>query len=507
MTVSPALSTPEGPFRLADLVDDERRTAITQALDGVRWEMALRPGYQPGQAFCFLQHRAFPDDVFLGLRAWQSPINTQLLDSGAVLTVTVEPKFDNVKKRWGFAVKAEDHLIIAAGSTDTTPAPDNAAIASEKARAADTQSCLDKIRYLASWGNSDGSEQTRNIAAHCLDLDPSSQPRIDQAIKKGQEDGQLLKPFYRFGTRLGARLSKDREFQQTLQKLEQTHPNLVNRARESAMKGAKATARAAESRLLERSGLPVTKICPPQLAQTPQAAPLPAPTRTPLPAAVAATDLHPRDLRALAPAPAWRFLIDETGTVFGPEANQLRSGDRGLGRFLGLLMPRDGSELKPLPPGWHAVDQTISEIDRVIQAILDAPVGVLGITVQQLPDAAGERWAFGVIRLLDLVLRLLPIDGPTRLEVLIEQRGDDFRGGTQWPAVAEQARLRLAEAYPERGRLIELQIRTIRKKDSPFNGYVDALAFIASGSSQHPAPAWPPLDWPAPVCWAAMPRP
>jgi hypothetical protein len=195
--------------------------------------------------------------------------------------------------------------------------------------------------------------------------------------------------------------------------------------------------------------------------------------------------LHPRDLRALDQQPAWQLLIDETGKAFGPEASRLSGNDRTLGRFVGLLLPSRDSDLAPLRPGWHAIDQTIDEIDRVIQAILDAPVGIIGITVKQLPEAPGERWAFGVIRLIDLVLRLMPLEAPTRLEVLIEQRKGDFQGRSQWPAVAAQARLRLAEAYPERARWIELDIRTIAKEDSSYNGYVDALAFINSGASEH----------------------
>jgi len=485
MTEPPTPAIPEGRFRIADLADEARRTAITRLLDGVRWEMLVRPDYKPGKKYGFLTHAAFPDAVFFHLNTLQLPPNSEQCIPGGVLSVEVEPRFNHTKKRWGFATKAGgERVSLPAEPSPTASAPGTDAAEKEQEPPTNLQRHLRKIRFFASWGNGAGNRDASHLSAQCLDLDPTSQSLIDQAILNGQEDGRLLEPFYSLGRRLGTAFAEDAVFQQALQKLEQQGPALVERAQKQAAKGAAAAARDREAKNLERQGLNITNIRAPQ-GRAPMASPLPAPSQTPLPARAPTADLHPRDVRALSPRPAWRLLIDETGIQFGLAANQLSPADRELGRVLGLLIPRNGSGLEPLSRGWHAVDQSIGEIDRVIQAILDAPVGVIGITVQQLPDAAGERWAFGVIRLLDLVLRLLPIDGPTRLEVLIEQRGHDFKGGTQWPAVAEQARLRLAEAYPERGRWIELQVRAIRKTDSPFNGYVDALAFIASASAAH----------------------
>ncbi|WP_200246726.1 hypothetical protein [Lamprobacter modestohalophilus] len=303
-------------------------------------------------------------------------------------------------------------------------------------------------------------------------------------MKLGRGDENLLNAFYNLGRRLGKSFVTDPVFLEKLQQLNDRRPDLTGNAWFNVRKGATAAKRGADAGKRRRQGQPVSKIRAPQQVSAPSPKALPALEKTDLPLAQP-TALHPRDLRALNPQPVWQLLIDETGTAFGLEAGGLSADDRTLGRFVGLLLPAEQQGLAPLPVGWHAVDQGIDEIDRVVQGILDAPVGVIGITVQQLPQAPGERWAFGVIRLIDLVLRLMPLDELTRLEVLIEQRGRVFKGGTQWPAVAEQARLRLAEGYPERAQQVELTIRTITKQDSPYNGYVDALAFIASGSSEH----------------------
>lgn len=355
------------------------------------------------------------------------------------------------------------------------------------APSAELQKHLKNLRQLASWGKGIDDPELKALVDRCLSLDTECQPRIDEVIAKGGEEHRLLQPFYRYGTRLGEAFASHPDYLAAMSSLKRQRPDLAQRARTQAEKGAAAAARYLEARKRTREGKPVTRVRAPGTATGPSSTPLPAPSRTDLPAGTKPASLHPRDLRALSPRPAWQLLIDETGTEFGPAATTLPTADRCLGRFVGLLLPATESDhgLKPLSTGWHAVDRTIDDIDQVIQAILDAPVGVLGITVQQLPAAPGERWAFGVIRLVDLALRLLPMEGPTRLEVLIEQRGHDFKGGTQWPAVAEQARLRLAEVYPERGSWLDLHIRTIRKTDSPYNGYVDALAFIAAQSADH----------------------
>ncbi|MEA3641657.1 MAG: hypothetical protein VBE63_17190 [Lamprobacter sp.] len=462
MTDTETNPQPTGPFFSKDLTDETRREEIARQLKGVRWRMTI-DGNQPSErVFGFLAHAEFPDGVFFSTRNLGPWAENGKLKPFTIVDVEVKLNFDDAKDRWGFAVAKANCVSIPT----------------------DLEFALKKLRhYVSSWQD-DGGAELPSLQSACLDIDPDCQSQIDQAMKLGRGDENLLNAFYNLGKRLGKSFATDPVFLEKLKQLNDRRPDLAGQAWTKARNAASAAKRGADAGKRRRQGQPVSKVRAPQQVSAAAAKPLPALGKTELPLAKS-TAWHPRDLRALEPQSAWQLLIDETGSEFGAEAGRLSERDRTLGRFVGLLLPATGHGLASLPTGWHAVDQGIDEIDRVVQGILDAPVGVIGITVQQLPQAPGERWAFGVIRLIDLVLRLMPLDGLTRIEVLIEQRGRVFKGGTQWPAVAEQARLRLAEGYPERAQQVDLSIRTITKQDSPYNGYVDALAFVASGSSEH----------------------
>ena len=180
----------------------------------------------------------------------------------------------------------------------------------------------------------------------------------------------------------------------------------------------------------------------------------------------------PHQLPLLAPRTSWTLLIDEGGEFSAVESGQVIAG----GKVVGLLIP-EGTQLAPLTAGWHAIEQTdLGEIDRVVQAVLDAPVGVLGLRTESLVGTLGDTWLTAVLELVGWVIRLVPLDGPTRLEVLVEQRGDHVHG-TRWQAGAVALRRFLAEVDPERAAQVDLSLRLIGKADSPWNGYVDALAF------------------------------
>lgn len=185
-------------------------------------------------------------------------------------------------------------------------------------------------------------------------------------------------------------------------------------------------------------------------------------------------------LTSQSPCPQWTLLIDEGGAI--PEA--LGQPAEGVeGRFVGLLVPQTVT-LPALPSGWHAVDQPDPrEIDRVVQAILDAPVGIHGITLSILPTSSADAWVTGVVELVHHVLGLIPLgDGMTRLEVLIEQRGEHV-AGAMWRAVTAAVLRDLALHDPERAARIALSLRLVSKHDAALNGYVDALAFTWSSPS------------------------
>ncbi len=179
-------------------------------------------------------------------------------------------------------------------------------------------------------------------------------------------------------------------------------------------------------------------------------------------------------IAALAPSARWTLLVDEGGAIPARIGDTISGTE---GRFVGLLLP-GGNELPALEPGWHAVEQPDpAAIDQVVQRVLDAPVGVLGLTLAALPGGTGDAWITGVLELVHWVCRLLPLgERDTALEVLVEQRGE-WVPAPAWDAMATAVLRTLAETDPARARRLHITLRLVTKTDSPWNGYVDALAF------------------------------
>ena len=176
------------------------------------------------------------------------------------------------------------------------------------------------------------------------------------------------------------------------------------------------------------------------------------------------------DIRNLKPQKAWTLLLDETGNDFGEVA-------RGsMGKFVGLLIAAPNSGLPPIRAGWHAKHEDSKEIDRVLQHVLNTSCGVIGLPVSALPKAHGERWLDGMRALIDWVLRLIPLDGPTQIDVVIEAR-PPYRPGMEPDAVCRDAVAMLARAWPERSALIELRISMQPKAGHALLPYVDAIAY------------------------------
>lgn len=339
---------------------------------------------------------------------------------------------------------------------------------------------LDEIEKYAAWDPPEsGKPQLDLVLAECRASYPDQETTIWKRLRRGEEARDLLKPFYDLGRIHG---KDSQEVKAALAKLKRSRFDLVWKANNQMERGARARHRHDETQKRRKHGKPISAVKLPSGPLQPSQAPATTPGQQPLPP-VSPPALHPKDIRGLQPSPAWTLLIDETGTTFDGAAEGLKPADRALGRLVGLLLP-ESHGLAPLPPGWHAVNQGIAEIDRVVQAILNTPAGVLGVTVQQLPLAPMERWTFGVLRLIDLVLRLLPLAGPTTLTVQVEQRAE-FSGGMEWSAIAYDAILRLSQAYPDRAARIQCRIQVIAKDGSPLNGYVDALAFIWGSPAPH----------------------
>jgi hypothetical protein len=331
--------------------------------------------------------------------------------------------------------------------------------------------CLSDIRKFASWDGPDGAKGLKAAKNLFVSQYPGNTIEVEQAIAKGLFEKDLYKKAYQLGF--------GKQSEEKLQELVDSVGASANDINYSRMKnqyfaGRNSRKRTDEQKKLKKKGAALSNVQPRSAS----------PVKTVLPKAPLSTrpcasqsipgNLHANDLRCLKPANHWQLIIDETGTTFDETA--IEASQKNLGRFVGIIVPAGRTVLPNLPLFWHAVDKSIDEIDRVVQSVLDAPVGVLGIDVRFVPVTPGERWMDGVALLIDWVLRLLPVEGKTRIEVMIEQRGL-FQAGQSWEIVRRDCLRRHAFAYPQRALQIDLDISVIEKKGTPLNGYADAIAF------------------------------
>ena len=175
-------------------------------------------------------------------------------------------------------------------------------------------------------------------------------------------------------------------------------------------------------------------------------------------------------VHALSTAQGWSLWIDETGDRF--------DGLGSLpGRVVGILVP-EGVSLPSLAENFHASACTDAQVDAAVQTVLDAPVGVFGVSVDGLGPAPGERWSDAVLELVAWVARLLPMppEGTVRLVVRVEQRGD-YAAGERWRLGVRDVLRRLSAHAPARAARLELSIQTVKKDGRTPLGQVDAVAF------------------------------
>ena len=185
--------------------------------------------------------------------------------------------------------------------------------------------------------------------------------------------------------------------------------------------------------------------------------------------------LAEHDISALTAAPSWELLIDETGSFEQGGPREAQS------KVVGVLVP-SGTVLPPLAPGWHAADRSLSEVDAAVQAVLDAPVGILGLPLAGM-TAGADPWVHAVLELLQWVLRLMPVGGPTKLTVSVEQRGE-HSSGSSWLAAITEVRRQLVHRHPNRYASLSIEVRVQGKADNPLNGYADAIAFTYGSTAQ-----------------------
>ena len=183
---------------------------------------------------------------------------------------------------------------------------------------------------------------------------------------------------------------------------------------------------------------------------------------------------HSNCLREQKPADCWTIYVDETGSNFDT-TQDLNSTPRQLGRVVALAVP-DGVELQKCN-GFHAVDRTFDEVDKVLQRVLDASIGVLGFSISD-ETARNRYWIGHVLHLVRWTLLQLPVptDGSKKqVNILIEQR-DSYGPCTDLKVLAQSLEGELAAIDPHRFQNLVLEMGFMGK-DHPMNGYVDVVAF------------------------------
>lgn len=192
---------------------------------------------------------------------------------------------------------------------------------------------------------------------------------------------------------------------------------------------------------------------------------------------------HPNSLRGQKSSINWNIFIDETGSVFDETARELSSFDQSVGKIVAVAIP--AGVVLDSADGFHARDSTFEQVDTMLQRVLEAPVGILGLNVQD-QTARHRYWIGHVLHLIRWALLQLPVpigNVGCKIQIYIEKRGR-FDEQTNLDVVREALEGEMRVLDPERYNSLELDLR-VMGKDHPMDGYVDAVAFTWGS----PAPA------------------
>ncbi|NNM52362.1 MAG: CRISPR-associated protein Csx16 [Pseudomonadales bacterium] len=189
---------------------------------------------------------------------------------------------------------------------------------------------------------------------------------------------------------------------------------------------------------------------------------------------------HPNSLRHLATAESWDVYIDETGSIFS-------EGDEGKGRgkHVALVVPC-GTKLPPINVEFHATKASHAEINKALQSLLNLPVGIVGVSLDDDVLLGQESWFAMVYHTIRLVLRLLPMTPgqETQVRFHVEQR-EPFVEGTPIESLRHTIEPELRVLSPERYAGLSVHLEIVAKNKLQGLSYVDAIAHTwGSGDSE-----------------------
>jgi len=313
----------------------------------------------------------------------------------------------------------------------------------------------------------DKKQKAQQLYTELTQRFPERSEEVKALRQRIKDANQLLNTIYQQAARHGRQLSKAQ-----LKRIEELDfYQLLERGQSQSKKGLAAFERKRESNKRRKEGKALSSVKPSKVVAEPALlkSELPAIQRLAFP--IDRSELHRNDIRGLKPWKSWTMLIDETGNNFETGQGHVKSA------FTSILVPEGRLKLPSLGLGWHATETNkLSEVDRVMQTILDHDIGVLGVSLDSIPATRSDRWLDGIISIIELALRLLPLDEPTHLLVKIENRAQ-YSPKYDLSDLEHLIMNRLGRAWPERARRIGLSLKIITKTQDARIGYADALAY------------------------------
>ena len=186
-------------------------------------------------------------------------------------------------------------------------------------------------------------------------------------------------------------------------------------------------------------------------------------------------------IQALEPARSYTVYIDETGSNFSTV-----DGARDEGKIVAIIVP-DGVELPEIGADFHSSSASSADLDSAFQILLDAPVGIFGLSLSATGLAGnGDRWTSCITQTMLWIMRHIPLPpppAPVSLRFIIEERGH-VRAAADLALTAGTMMQTLMAENPARARQLETPKVTVTEKDDPYLPYADVVAYTWFGGNQ-----------------------
>ena len=336
----------------------------------------------------------------------------------------------------------------------------------------DEYKVLEEVQKLASW-NPPCPEDLQKARARFIEAYPDNQHLLAAA----ESNGRLFLQIKECAFQLGASRGIWEDVAGVLSRAN-IPCYLHKRIQEAFEKGRSASLRGQEAKKLTKSLKRSAKgKRNGQVGSAPnkrESVPPLKPVNTRTSVAMADNDITANSILNLKPSNRWTIVADETGSAFG---NNAFDSKKDSGRYVFVLIP-EYANLSSLTPGWHAVDQKLPVILSAAEELSKSGCGIIGIPVRGLYRTNRELWFSCIETLLDITLRLLPVEGETEIRLNVEQRGNANADNSDMiDKTLDDTMYHLSLVNPEKAKNIKLSAAFITKRGNPYNGYADLVAY------------------------------